>query len=1040
MTTSQVSDWATAFASMFTTKLAAGSITYTQISNWATGLAAATFGTSQITGLAASVTSQITTALGGVTTLAAASIAGSAITGSIAASLISGITTTEQSIIDSLNAGLGLPSGGPPTSLQAALAMIPATNISGQWTGNIQTDVQKILTDATVNVGALATTGGLGGALAGIATLLGYTPSGTSTPGSITDITQNNNLFISNASVTKQIAGCMDTSCDAPFDLSNIMSGASPTTCNVTATSSLISFMNTPHGGIKQSVSWLGSGTANINGMYVNVYQLNIANAAVYPNNAGNLPFPAAAVGALVPVYTSPNIMDTQAVSNGLAWNYWNFPSSAIPTAQGNCYATEIAVTGSGTYAVAGVPTSWVLSHPTALPSRWGATRTLPGGVTPSVDYVGAGGNIHSQATNVVSTTAAHTGAAGAYLVVDVGAVAISNLLPTITCTYGGTPMTELIGTCAYSVCGWQFGFRIPTNLAGLQTIAVSVTGSGVSNISSITIGSTSYLNVGYATVITPLVAPGGALGPAPWAAYGSISPVSQANIPIATAGWIHQSFMMVNTSGAQTVSAYTGGTQHWLRSSVAINDVAMITGYGAAAVTFGATQSVSGPWVGLGVILTPVGTIANDPLLVNGGGSLVTGNVTTGALTRTYTSTVTAGGCAIVDVAAGTNIGLGGVATITATYGGVAMTQTGLQKFNGSTSGAIAQFQLKGPTLLGGPQTVSVTVTPTSSYVSSIVANTRAYLGVGIVGTPVAAYGTGTSLSTLATVNPQGGMVLCAFGATAASVSMLGPAASVAWVTNNFHMSSGSTDVEQLTGYSVDTTQATTPFAVTASFTGPWGSLTTILTPVPQATTTNPVYSTNTAWMGLNGLAGQSQYAPDLQTFIASGTYHIPTWANHLDIIVCGGGASGRGGATFGGLAGAAGQWNQVTLNKAQWTGSTIAITIGAGGAYNAAAAGGNTTAVVGTWGTLTGNGGPGGQGYSGSSVYGQPGGGPGNDQWPVSTGTVYPGGAGGGSPQSGGWQPGGSGAGGNATFYPGTYIYGGPGGAGIAYINAYQ
>lgn len=147
------------------------------------------------------------------------------------------------------------------------------------------------------------------------------------------------------------------------------------------------------------------------------------------------------------------------------------------------------------------------------------------------------------------------------------------------------------------------------------------------------------------------------------------------------------------------------------------------------------------------------------------------------------------------------------------------------------------------------------------------------------------------------------------------------------------------------------------------------------------------------------------------------------------------------------GGLGGHGGYWNQQRLTKSQISGAAFTVTIGGGGGPagpgGSAHSGGTTSVVVPGWDTLYAYGGPGGVGnYGVGAAYGGPGFGPGNDSFPDYYGdpNVYYGGAQQNHAQYTGNQPGGGGAGGNASVAVGTYIGGGAGAAGAAFILAYQ
>lgn len=179
---------------------------------------------------------------------------------------------------------------------------------------------------------------------------------------------------------------------------------------------------------------------------------------------------------------------------------------------------------------------------------------------------------------------------------------------------------------------------------------------------------------------------------------------------------------------------------------------------------------------------------------------------------------------------------------------------------------------------------------------------------------------------------------------------------------------------------------------------------------------------------------AGPPYMAPVTSEFTTAGayTYNIPAHALKLDIVVVGGGRGGKdGGAAYrAGKGGNAGSWGMWTIVRGQdigWNVSQITGTVGAAGTRSGNN-GGNTTAVVSGYGTLTANGGTG-------DASGQNGNGPGNQ---TLNGVTYTGGSGGTGNGGVGGNPGAGGAGGNGGLFSGSN--GGNGGVGKVWIRAYQ
>lgn len=191
-------------------------------------------------------------------------------------------------------------------------------------------------------------------------------------------VTQSANT-LSQQSIAKPGYLAIDTTADSVFPITNIQ-GSSPTTINVTSSSSVLGFIPTPDNGKKQSIIWLGQGTTNITGLYINLYQLNLA------------------TGVCALIEASTNIIG--AVSNTMSWNYYDLPT-AINSQVGNVYAVELVVTGTGTYQIAGMANSWLPANTQIYPQQLGATRTTglpsaPSTFTPTyssnIPWFGLGG------------------------------------------------------------------------------------------------------------------------------------------------------------------------------------------------------------------------------------------------------------------------------------------------------------------------------------------------------------------------------------------------------------------------------------------------------------------------------------------------------------------------------------------------------------------------------------------------------------------------------------------------------------------------
>jgi hypothetical protein len=239
---------------------------------------------------------------------------------------------------------------------QQSTNLIPFGNVSGLLgPDNIGSALQTTV-DSLWQAFTGGTSTGLGlGALSGAANQTAATASSAVTVG------QNNSTTLAQRAVTKPSYLGLDPSGDTTIPWASL-AGSSLPTIPITSASSVIGMIGIPDGGVKESVFWDGSYTGTISGLYVNIYSLNTS------------------TGALTLVYASANYISS--VSSSATMNYFNLPSASyVNTSQGQWYAVEIAVTGSGTYSIAGVQHQGS-PNPNIYPKQLGATRNTSGGVT----------------------------------------------------------------------------------------------------------------------------------------------------------------------------------------------------------------------------------------------------------------------------------------------------------------------------------------------------------------------------------------------------------------------------------------------------------------------------------------------------------------------------------------------------------------------------------------------------------------------------------------------------------------------------------
>ena len=359
---------------------------------------------------------------------------------------------------------------------------------------------------------------------------------------------------------------------------------------------------------------------------------------------------------------------------------------------------------------------------------------------------------------------------------------------------------------------------------------------------------------------------------------------------------------------------------------------------------------------------------------------------------------------------------------TVTAKVGTTSMSQIGGYQY--TTGAYIGLFILLNPPT--GTQTISVT--SSGAGTQFVAANSVSYLNVSGYGTVQTTNGTSASASQTVT-SSTGAATVQAFSSVSTNFGSYSNATTLS--NQNF---SNNVNIPLIVGGNSGAASST--FTSTLAASAAWGGMGVPLYGalyLPGGTIASPTYSSTTPWLALSGAASVTQYPPVLTTFSTAGTfsYSVPSWANKLDVIVVGGGGGMFTTTTTavyytGGLAG---QWSTATWSAAGL--STVAVTVGAGGAaqgaaYPSSAVATGRTTVSGAGGTAGGSS----YGYayiSGfvGSWYQSAGMSPGNQLF--NGNTYYGGGAGAANAPGGGGQ--------------GTSVFGGgAGAAGAVFILAYQ
>lgn len=272
----------------------------------------------------------------------------------------------------------------------------------------------------------------------------------------------------------------IDPSADAVFNLSEVNGGSLPFVA-ITQAQSAIGIIGMPDNGNKQSICWLGGqgGLANIDGVFVFLYSIDVT------------------TGEFTLIHASDNIVGD--ISSSLGWNYYNFPSPAdyVDTAQGEWYAVEIGIVGSGTYNVVGKTTA-IPDHSSVYPKNLGAKRTVTQpefDTTPPFGSIGDGGSA-TNATNPVTSWSHTIAADDNCILIAMTCNSGNGSWSGTSCTVGGVSATWLgnvyLGQYwfGYANVGVFILLDPPT---GTKTVQLSNTGSTL----YVTANSVTYKHVG---------------------------------------------------------------------------------------------------------------------------------------------------------------------------------------------------------------------------------------------------------------------------------------------------------------------------------------------------------------------------------------------------------------------------------------------------------------------------------------------------------------------------------------------------------------
>jgi hypothetical protein len=334
------------------------------------------------------------------------------------------------------------------------LATVGAPGIGGQIQSIIDSQVQGLTQDAE-SVGNSAAQ--LANYVSGLSALVGYNPGAAgATQGSMAAITQTLAAFQAAQAATKPTYLALDQTADSTFDFSTLLGLSSWPTTTVTQTQSLIGFIGTPHGGVKESIQWVGGGITNITAFYINLYAYNPLNLTISQ------------------IWQSSNIVGLLEAAQ--IWNVIDIPAAAYVNAQqGNVYAVELCLVGSGSHTVVALTSATQPQHPLANPPFIGGNRTTSPPIFESAVQQGASNATGTPGTYPWTQTLLGLPGEACLVVVEMEGASLS-----CTATLNGVSMTALgfITNAAGSAGGEAFLFGMLSPPSGPQTIAVTTGGT----------------------------------------------------------------------------------------------------------------------------------------------------------------------------------------------------------------------------------------------------------------------------------------------------------------------------------------------------------------------------------------------------------------------------------------------------------------------------------------------------------------------------------------------------------------------------------
>lgn len=274
-----------------------------------------------------------------------------------------------------------------------------------------------------------------------------------------------------------------------------------------------------------------------------------------------------------------------------------------------------------------------------------------------------------------------------------------------------------------------------------------------------------------------------------------------------------------------------------------------------------------------------------------------------------------------MVAVSGATTVGYNDASvTVSATYGGAAMSYLGGVNVNNTTSNSGWLYMFAVTTPFAGTSTVAFTVTKSGFTPAQILGNSSGYYGVGSIVNSLTAFGSSFGGETMTGVQaPTGSKGVIAFASASSAITVTGPTG----FANRWNAGSSVTGLADF--MSLADFPGNSPVGITVSGNngGNWASIAYVMLPMGYTT-----YTATGAY-----------------------SYTIPDWCNKIDILVLGGGQGGGGGSVGNGTGGQCGSWVVTTVQRGvdiPWSTTSITGTVGAGG--TAGGAGGGTGGTGGT------------------------------------------------------------------------------------------